>query len=57
MRQTVNYIEWLWVSFMRRQKKIIIEEVFSSKDMGDRKKKFNEIFIRIIKNSEALKNA
>lgn len=42
---------------MRRQKKIIIEEVFSSKDMGDQKKKFNEIFIRIIKNSEALKNA
>lgn len=37
--------------------KIIVEEKFSSTDEAKRKKKFNEIFIKIIKQGEKSKIA
>ena len=41
---------------MRRQTKIVIEEVFHSTSMEDRKRVFNEIFVKIIKKSELIKS-
>ena len=41
---------------MSRQTKIVIEEVFSSKNTEDRMTFFNEILIRIIKKSEIIKS-
>lgn len=40
---------------MSKQSKIVIEEVFYSTSIEDRKRLFNEIFVKIIKKSEAVK--
>lgn len=41
---------------MSRQTKIVIEEVFSSTNIEDRMRRFNEILIKIIKKSEIIKS-
>jgi len=40
---------------MSRRTKVVIEEVFNSSSIEDRKRLFNEIFVKIIKKSEAVK--
>ncbi len=58
LKQAVNYIGIVTGGGeMSKLNKIIVEEKFSSVDEEKRKKKFNELFVKIIKQAEKSKTA